>query len=226
MQVEQVDKQQCYICYDEESETNPYAKDPMPCNCKGSIVLHVSCLKTLFRNHIYNCDVCKTPFHESYRPVPPLIIPRIVTMHENGNITYEEVSENENGTIRNTYTKDKNNLYHGKRRVYINDKLFLSESYNHGKSHGPTITYQNHEFAFETKNPNYYWRYIYYGQYKHGKKHGRHIVHINNEITEIVYNQDVSVSSILYTVDQYNSHIKKQRKEGVYYMIPADQRPK
>jgi hypothetical protein len=220
------DPTQCYICFAEESEEKQYAKDPMPCNCRGSIVIHVGCLKTMICNHRYECDVCKTRFHDSYRPVPPLIIPNVVTIHDNGNITYEEVSHNEHGTMRNIYTKDKKNLYHGKRSVYIHDKLFLTENYCHGKSHGPTVTYQTHDLAFETTNPNYYWRYLYYGQYKHGKKHGRHIVNTQGTLFECIYNQDTCVFEKTYNMNEYDAHIKKQRREGVYYMVPVDQRPK
>ena len=46
---------QCYICYDVESAENPYAISP--CNCKGSIHLHKTCLETLWKR-VQNCGIC------------------------------------------------------------------------------------------------------------------------------------------------------------------------
>jgi hypothetical protein len=57
----------CYICYDYETQDNPYLKNPLPCNCKGSILIHKNCLDTILES-MRTCTVCKTKYKLVYLP--------------------------------------------------------------------------------------------------------------------------------------------------------------
>lgn len=57
----------CYLCYDEESEANPYLKEPPPCECKGSIVIHSNCLQEVLKTSRV-CTICKTKYKLHYLP--------------------------------------------------------------------------------------------------------------------------------------------------------------
>jgi hypothetical protein len=57
----------CYICYDHETEDNPYLLDPLPCACKGSILIHKNCLTTILQSARI-CTVCKTKYKLAYLP--------------------------------------------------------------------------------------------------------------------------------------------------------------
>jgi antitoxin component YwqK of YwqJK toxin-antitoxin module len=61
------DKILCYLCYDEESQTNPYLKEPPPCECKGSIVIHDNCLQEVIKSSRV-CTICKTKYKLHYLP--------------------------------------------------------------------------------------------------------------------------------------------------------------
>ncbi len=46
----------CYLCYLEETNEQRFVL-PLPCDCKGSLKLHKSCLKELMKNTM-KCDIC------------------------------------------------------------------------------------------------------------------------------------------------------------------------
>ena len=50
----------CYICYGEESEENIFV-DPNPCNCRGTIKIHVICFDIL-KAQYDTCGICRTNF--------------------------------------------------------------------------------------------------------------------------------------------------------------------
>lgn len=54
--------EQCYLCYGEESAEKPFALDPKPCDCTGSIVLHIGCLQQLLM-YSKNCSICKKNYN-------------------------------------------------------------------------------------------------------------------------------------------------------------------
>jgi antitoxin component YwqK of YwqJK toxin-antitoxin module len=57
----------CYLCYDEESQVNPYLKEPPPCECKVSIVIHNNCLQEVLKTSRV-CTICKTKYKLHYLP--------------------------------------------------------------------------------------------------------------------------------------------------------------
>lgn len=57
----------CYVCMDTETESNPYAKEPLPCICRGSIVIHEKCLQTVIQKSRI-CSICKNRFNLKYLP--------------------------------------------------------------------------------------------------------------------------------------------------------------
>ena len=57
----------CYLCYDNETEENPYLKEPPPCECKGSIVIHKGCLEEVLKASRV-CSICKTKYKLYYLP--------------------------------------------------------------------------------------------------------------------------------------------------------------
>lgn len=52
---------ECYICYDKESSSDKFVKDP--CKCKGSNKIHDSCLKKLIEKNGVQCSICKSHFN-------------------------------------------------------------------------------------------------------------------------------------------------------------------
>ncbi len=57
----------CYICYDSETAENPYLKEPQPCTCKGSIMIHKNCLDTVLKSSRV-CSICKNKYNVKYLP--------------------------------------------------------------------------------------------------------------------------------------------------------------
>jgi antitoxin component YwqK of YwqJK toxin-antitoxin module len=55
----------CYVCFEHESKNEPYAESP--CICKGSIVIHKECLKSVIKKS-RNCSICKTHYNLKYLP--------------------------------------------------------------------------------------------------------------------------------------------------------------
>ncbi len=56
------DKEQetCYICFEEQTEGSKFA-DPNPCNCRGTIKIHITCFDTLTTTYD-KCRICKTKY--------------------------------------------------------------------------------------------------------------------------------------------------------------------
>lgn len=87
----------CYVCMDCETESNPYAKEP--CICKGSIIIHEKCLKTII-NKSRICSICKQRYNLKYLPQKngrELIVEKL----KNNNII--EYTVNEKGEKHGTY---------------------------------------------------------------------------------------------------------------------------
>jgi hypothetical protein len=51
---------ECYICYEKESSSDKFVKEP--CKCKGSNKIHISCLKKLIEKNGSTCSICKQTF--------------------------------------------------------------------------------------------------------------------------------------------------------------------
>lgn len=56
---------QCYLCYGPASAEDPYADNPKPCQCTGSIVLHKGCLQQLMGRSA-TCSICKGQYNLLY----------------------------------------------------------------------------------------------------------------------------------------------------------------
>lgn len=61
------DLQQCYVCYESQSDTNPFALSPPPCICMGSIAIHTKCLNKIIKTTRI-CSICKTKYNLHYLP--------------------------------------------------------------------------------------------------------------------------------------------------------------
>ena len=51
----------CYICYEPDTENSSYLKEPPPCECKGSIVIHKQCFEEIIKTSRI-CSICKTKY--------------------------------------------------------------------------------------------------------------------------------------------------------------------
>lgn len=52
---------ECYVCYEPASSSNPFLFST-PCQCKGSIKLHNSCLKKMIETCGDSCSICKSKY--------------------------------------------------------------------------------------------------------------------------------------------------------------------
>jgi hypothetical protein len=114
----------CYVCF--ESQSEPFALHPLPCSCKGDIVIHLSCLsRVIKRSRI--CSICKTRYNRAYLPTKDgkeLIVKRT----RQGDVI--EYTVDDIGDMHGMYLlKDRSG------------KTILSQTYQHGKRNGPSIEY-------------------------------------------------------------------------------------
>ena len=122
----------CYICYDPETENNRYIKEPPPCECKGSIVIHQGCLQNILKTSRI-CTICKTKYKLQYLPTHNglEIITKVAingditdyTINEEGNKQGQEIIKKKSGEIisQSNYV---NGLLHGSYKTwYLNGQL-------------------------------------------------------------------------------------------------------
>lgn len=57
----------CYICYEPETKNSSYLKEPPPCECKGSIVIHKHCFDEIIKSSRV-CSICRTKYKVQYLP--------------------------------------------------------------------------------------------------------------------------------------------------------------
>jgi antitoxin component YwqK of YwqJK toxin-antitoxin module len=122
----------CYICYEPETKENSYVKEPPPCICKGSILIHKKCLQELIQKSRV-CSICKTKYKVQYLPnINGLEL--ITKVAPNGDIAQYTV--NESGQKHGIYSEAKqsgeivsrtnyeNGLLHGEYKTwYLNGQL-------------------------------------------------------------------------------------------------------
>jgi len=60
--MEDGETEHCYLCHGPASAENPFAIDPKPCQCTGSIVLHKACLQQLMSRSA-SCSICKGTYN-------------------------------------------------------------------------------------------------------------------------------------------------------------------
>jgi len=159
---------QCYICYEDESKNNPYAVEPNPCICKGSIVIHTKCLENVLKTS-RNCSICKAKYNLKYLP------------QKDGR---ELIETSEYGN-RIEYTINERGEKHGSYIIKNTEgRTVLLHSYINGIMEGPYVEYYQNgqiksvckcrnnriegEFCEWDKNGNI----VEESNYKDGQKHG------------------------------------------------------
>ena len=125
------DNIQCYICYEPETNTNSYLKEPPPCVCKGSIVIHKDCFKNILKSSRV-CTICKNKYNIQYLPnrnglelITAVAINGDITEYtiDNEDIQGECITKKQSGEIieKSEYV---NGLLNGKYRTwYVNGQL-------------------------------------------------------------------------------------------------------
>jgi antitoxin component YwqK of YwqJK toxin-antitoxin module len=125
----------CYICYDPETEHNTYLKEPKPCDCKGSIVIHKNCLEDVLKTSRV-CTICKTKYKLQYLPNKNGL-ELITKVKLNGDIV--EYTVNEKEEIHGEYIVKKQS-----------GQIVQQDNYMNGLSHGKYKTwYSNGQLECE-----------------------------------------------------------------------------
>jgi antitoxin component YwqK of YwqJK toxin-antitoxin module len=119
----------CYICYEPEMKDNSYLKEPPPCECKGSIVIHKECLQDILKTSRV-CTICKTKYKVQYLPnrnglelVTEVAINGDIseyTVDETGDIQGEYIVKKQSGEIISK-TNYLNGLLHGEYRTWYDN---------------------------------------------------------------------------------------------------------
>jgi hypothetical protein len=119
----------CYICYENETQDNPYLKDPSPCRCKGSILIHKNCLETIL-NTTRKCSICRAKYNLAYLPMRNGL-ELITEVAINGDITEYTIDPSGDIQGEHTVTKQtgelisrchyKNGLLHGEYKTWYSN---------------------------------------------------------------------------------------------------------
>ncbi len=116
---------QCYLCYHEDSKENPFASDPLPCNCKGGIVIHKACLLDVIDRSGDICSICQTKYRaKSYLSVDEEGCILRISVHNNNRVKYHE---NEHGQKHGSY------IEYYEKTALVKQKCY----YVNGIIHGP-----------------------------------------------------------------------------------------
>jgi antitoxin component YwqK of YwqJK toxin-antitoxin module len=163
------DKVVCYICFEHESKENQYASEPPPCVCKGSIVIHKTCLQNVIKTS-RNCTICKTKYKINYLP------------QKDGRELVIEVSQDGE---RIEYTVNERGEKHGSYTIKNREgRMVLLHSYINGVMEGPYIEYYPNgqiKSVCKCRNNRIEGEYCEWAEdgsvleesnYKDGKKHG------------------------------------------------------
>lgn len=224
----------CYICYDTETSENPYAISPRPCACKGSIVIHLSCLEACVKRS-KTCGTCKYPFHHVYHDIPRY---RATLLGLKQKIIFTS-------STKTLYTIDKYGKKHGTYTQYNEDGIKIKDAYyKEDKLHGYLRTYyetgelMSHNSYKEGSLEGTMRRYApdhkitYEGSYNNNKLHGRHVYYSDSSpIQELDYDQGILVMKKEYqsppikdyTVSTYEHGILKTTKtyhHGIHPTTP------
>jgi antitoxin component YwqK of YwqJK toxin-antitoxin module len=159
----------CYICYDAETPDNPYATNPQPCSCRGSIAIHKKCLKNAINNS-HNCSICKTKFHLSYLPKKD---GKELVIEKDMRGRHVEYTVNEKGERHGTYIVK-----------YKDGRTAVMQTYINGVMEGPYVEYhkngqiksickcRNNKIEGEFCEWSKHGETIEESQYVNGVKHG------------------------------------------------------
>lgn len=222
----------CYICYDTETSENPYALQPRPCACKGSIVIHLSCLEICVKRST-SCGTCKKPFHKIYHDIPKYRASLLglkqkmeftsstkavytIDRHEKKHGTYSQYNE-EGIKIKDAFYKE--DKLHGHLRTYYETGELMSHaSYQEGALHGI-----NRRYSPDGK-------VTYEGAYQQNKLHGRHVYYNDSQPSqELNYEQGILLTkkdyqpapSKDYIVSTYENGILKNTKTYKHVTHPT-----
>jgi antitoxin component YwqK of YwqJK toxin-antitoxin module len=187
----------CYVCFEYESKNNQYADSP--CMCKGSIVIHTKCLKSVIKTS-RNCTICKT--HYDLRYLPQRDGKELITRRD---INGERIE----------YTINEMGQNHGYFMIrYPDGQTKEIYSYINGVMEGPYIEYypdgqvksvckcRNGHIEGEYNEWDKYGYLVEESQYKNGVKHGKCIrwfqkgyIRVSKEINYVDGDVDDSVSN-------------------------------
>jgi antitoxin component YwqK of YwqJK toxin-antitoxin module len=145
-----MDALQCYICYEEGSDTKPLALDPPPCDCKGSIAIHKACLQEVLVKNVFVCSACNKHYSEKY--FPGYDKDAIYEIDNDGyklkyyvndrfekHGLYQKICKSGNLYIQANYENGKlHGLYE---EFYSGNEIRTRIQYFHGKTHGPVKRY-------------------------------------------------------------------------------------
>ncbi len=159
----------CYICYENETDDNPYLKDPPPCKCRGSILIHKNCLNTILSTS-RNCSICKAKYNLAYLPtrnglelITEVAISGDITeytLNAAGNIHGEHTVKRSTGELI-SLCHYKNGLLHGEYKTwYSSDQLECICYCANNKLHGEYKAWYENGVMME------------HTYYKDGDKHG------------------------------------------------------
>ncbi len=159
----------CYICLEEECENNPF-KNPVPCLCKGTTMIHRKCFIEV-RKKVNKCPNCKATYNCG-----------ALTLECPPGMKLISASVGNSGFI-NEYIVDKNGVKNGRNQLIFQD-LYISHecTYRDGKMHGTYTRYY----------PSGYINYT--SEYVNGMKHGvERIYYMEDEQVhkEIEFKRDI-----------------------------------
>jgi antitoxin component YwqK of YwqJK toxin-antitoxin module len=168
--------EECYICLEEESETNPFLKKSI-CKCK-TLRIHEKCFKNL--ENIYTCSICKESFENVY-------------------LNYDgDILNIKKGGFVEKYTLNKNNLKSGYYKCYYpNGDLYISCFFLNGLRYGPYKTYYPNFILKESCWYNFGDKEgLYLSYYPNGTIHQK-INYLHNKIHGIYENFDSNGNCII-----------------------------
>lgn len=148
--------QTCYICYEEGSQENALL-DPNPCACKGSIRIHLSCLKEAMKLS-QTCSICKTLYTD-----PELI--GCICQRLTYRIAPEICSKYGSSNLYEYYKLDADGKLHGIYRLYttgayIGKRLVEEVNYVHGREHGVLRSWNVAKYYFTNNYPSHEITYV------------------------------------------------------------------
>ena len=117
----------CYVCFEEESDVTPFAKNPYPCACRGSNMIHLVCLFQILKSKD-RCSICKKIFDAAY-PSDKKYRDGLELITITDDLILIEYTLNERGD------------YHGRYQYYVAGVLREECYYSNGEQNGISYTW-------------------------------------------------------------------------------------
>lgn len=191
------DSATCYICYEDETPTNPYI-DPSPCSCSGSIKLHLECFKEI-KKRTDTCGICKNKYivHDFALPFTEIEYDGTRVegrkMQISGRLVGEIKRFYPSGAKQSVEHRLDNSTLHGKYKEYHENGIHCTIGYyKNGEMHGPWMTYYENGTAksmIEYEEDEYHGAYVTYfedggvktrGKYNNGYRDGEYVEFYDN----------------------------------------------